>query len=95
MIFTIKKTLTIVDANAETNLGLEYYLSHKGKKDSINHIGIWTFSAETANYDVIYLTDLRNGYRSNSQLNAYLDEYFVQSSYNNEAHVYRYVRETA
>ena len=90
-----KKTLTIVDANAETNLGLEYYLSHKGKKDSINHIGIWTFSAETANYDVIYLTDLRNGYRSNSQLNAYLDEYFVQSSYNNEAHVYRYVRETA
>lgn len=68
-------TLCIVEGNIYHDSGFEYYLTHKGKKDSINHYSIFDDASNFFDYDTIYVMYARGGYNENFILqNGYVEE---------------------
>jgi len=76
--------LCIVDHNNDSgNQAMDYYLTQKGKRDSINHIHIWASLDDPklweGQYKTIYVTNVYTGYRSYGSLNEFLDKNYTQS----------------
>lgn len=55
-------TLCYITGNPDVNKGFEYYLTHKGERDSINHIGnlLEYTSADLESYNTIYVVSYKN-----------------------------------
>jgi len=83
-------TICIVDDNEYINIGFEYYLSKKGRNDSINHMNMWEISLTDLKYNVIYITNLRRGYASNPGLDRFLNENYSLINYDSESKVYKF-----
>lgn len=89
-------TLCIIDHNQESaNQAMEYYLSEKGKRDSINHLKIWDSykdpKLQAGEYKQIYVTNLYRGGRSVQGLNEFLDANYTRVDLD-VSYIYLYVK---
>lgn len=77
-------TICYVSGNPSVNVGFEYYLTHKGKRDSINHVSnLREFTSEEfAKYDTVFCVSYRCKANGAWELKK---NGFIQV-YNNEVH---------
>ncbi len=76
-------TLCYISSNPYVNEGFEYYLTHKGERASINHIGnLLEYTADDLeSYDTIYVVSYKNRFNAASLL---LDNGFEEVFNNND-----------
>ncbi|MCM1054528.1 MAG: hypothetical protein NC394_03300 [Bacteroides sp.] len=79
-------TVTVVRGNTNINSGFEYYLSHKGERDSINHIDMYT---DFTSYDTVYVA--YPGYPYDEA--TYTDKGYKKVDLNTSLDICKYVRE--
>ena len=83
-------TIYILDAIEYCDSGMEYYLTQKGKRDSINHCCIYTIPDNIADYDVIYASYHHGGIRW--QLQNVINDNYIEISDDKTAKVKKYVK---
>ena len=69
---------------------MEYYLTQKGNRDSINHCCIYTIPDNIADYDVIYASYHHGGIRW--QLQNVINDNYIEISDDKTAKVKKYVK---
>ncbi len=80
------KTLCMVAGNSNINSGFEYYLSHNGKRDSINHC---SFSDSAfLDYDTVYVIY----HHSSFDVNIFLQNGYVEENSNDNLAMKKYIR---
>lgn len=85
-------TILITDYNKAVDIGLQYYTTHKGTRDDINHVSILGIDDEVLSYNTIYISYVWGRDRQNEQLNSILDSEFKLVSDNTTAKVKKYVK---
>lgn len=88
-----KETLYIMDIhNAYGGIGIEYYITHKGERDDINHCSIVDIPKNFDDYSIIYISYVYKGNRYNRELNEIIDSEFELVSDDETAKVKKYIR---
>lgn len=84
--------LVVIDDNEWADVGMDYYLTQKGKRDKINHCSILFLPENITDYDVLYVSYIRFGMKSN--MKTVLDTYYTEVINDTQNKVKKYVRKS-